>query len=376
MMHAYNGYIRETPHGRPHAAQQKREPFLMPDNPFFSIIIPVYNAEQYICPCLDSISTQSFRNYEVILVDDGSSDCSLSLCKKRAANDSRIVVVSQQNAGTSAARNTGICYATGQYITFMDNDDLWIDQYALEGIAKLIAQTGADLIIHETFEFSGRAETANIPNCTPELASQINKMDKASAISKLCQKRLLVSAVWAKVCKKSLILEHNLFFPVGMRNEDTAWTSQAIRFSQTIAWYDCPFYAYRKGHEYAQTSKPITMSQLNDLADICITESRIIDNCEDSEALKTAYRQFLAYPYCVWMGQSALFGKSVYENDRYSKMKALAGLLHYDANPDVSLVHKTEKLIGYDNTRWLLGLYLKHKYKYVSSPKNSSPASC
>ena len=91
--------------------------------PEFSVIIPVYNVEKYLGKCIDSILAQTFRDYELILIDDGSLDKSGEICEQYAMKDSRIVVVHQKNGGVSAARNTGIDKAQGRYITFIDSDD-------------------------------------------------------------------------------------------------------------------------------------------------------------------------------------------------------------------------------------------------------------
>ncbi|MBB5333544.1 glycosyltransferase family 2 protein [Chryseobacterium koreense] len=92
-----------------------------------SVIVPVYNVEQYLQQCIDSIVNQTFSDLEILLVDDGSTDGSLSICEGYAARDSRIRVIHQQNGGVSSARNTGIKQATGDYITFVDADD-WLDK--------------------------------------------------------------------------------------------------------------------------------------------------------------------------------------------------------------------------------------------------------
>ena len=90
-----------------------------------SIIVPVYNTGKYLPRCLESIMKQTYQNIEIVLVDDGSTDDSFSICEEYAARDSRIVVVRQENMGNNAARKTGVNVSTGNYITFVDSDD-WI----------------------------------------------------------------------------------------------------------------------------------------------------------------------------------------------------------------------------------------------------------
>ena len=98
----------------------------------FSIIIPVYNSEKYLKACVNSVLQQSYKDIEVILVDDGSKDRSPQICDTYAGQDKRIRTIHKKNGGTADARNAGLEVATGDYITFIDNDDYWKDRYALE----------------------------------------------------------------------------------------------------------------------------------------------------------------------------------------------------------------------------------------------------
>ena len=103
----------------------------------FSIIIPVYNVEQYLRDCLDSVLNQTFSDWEAICVNDGSTDESSVILDEYAAKDSRFKMISQNNAGTAAARNTGLKVANGDYIFFLDSDD-WIEDYALQILADSV----------------------------------------------------------------------------------------------------------------------------------------------------------------------------------------------------------------------------------------------
>lgn len=92
-------------------------------NPSISVIVPVYNAERFVGKCIKRVQAQIYTNWQMILVDDGSKDKSLEVCKRYAMNDNRISVIHQENAGPGIARNTGIAKATGDYVVFIDSDD-------------------------------------------------------------------------------------------------------------------------------------------------------------------------------------------------------------------------------------------------------------
>lgn len=109
-----------------------------------SIIIPVYNVQEYLRKCLDSVINQTYKNLEIIIVNDGSTDNSFSICKEYAKKDPRIILLSQENRGLSNARNTGIKKISGNYIYFVDSDD-WLRLDAIEESIALAIEYDADL---------------------------------------------------------------------------------------------------------------------------------------------------------------------------------------------------------------------------------------
>ena len=116
----------------------------MGEQAVLSIIVPVYNLENYLCKCIDSILGQTYRDFEVLLVDDGSTDSSLSICLQYAETDSRICVFHKDNGGASSARNLGLEKARGQYISFIDGDD-FIEPDLYERLLEDLLKTNADI---------------------------------------------------------------------------------------------------------------------------------------------------------------------------------------------------------------------------------------
>lgn len=335
--------------------------------PFFSIIIPVYNSEKYLSECLDSIKNQSFTDYEVILVDDGSSDGSLSICKAYSSEDSRFITIYQENAGTSAARNTGIRNANGSYITFIDNDDCWVSSAALRSLFDILNESRADLVAFQSFVFSGAVPNAPLVENT-SLSQYVDSLSYADALKILTSKGYLCSAVWTKACSSKIVKPSNgdwIIFPEGMRNEDTYWTGKVIQRAKSIAWCDNPFYAYRKGHEYAQTSKPLSLQQVDDLTSVCLELASDINVLDLTEDVKIALRSFLAYPYSVWIGQSSIVHIHPSDAD-YKKMKSLLPVLACSDNPSVVLVRRIVKVFGFNIARHLCALFLRLKYRNIA----------
>src|SRR6476469_3425300 len=108
-----------------------------------SVVVPIYNVEEYLGPCLDSIAAQTFRDLEVIMVDDGSTDRSAAIAAAYAERDGRFKLVSRPNGGLSAARNTGIGHAAGEFLAFVDSDDLLPDN-AYQLLVGTLDETGSD----------------------------------------------------------------------------------------------------------------------------------------------------------------------------------------------------------------------------------------
>ncbi|MDR0485368.1 MAG: glycosyltransferase, partial [Elusimicrobiota bacterium] len=133
-----------------------------------SVIIPVYNVEAYLRRCLDSVVNQTFKNLEIICVDDGTKDNSVSILEEYAARDGRIRIFHKENGGLSSARNYGLKYATAPYIAFLDSDD-WLELDALEISYRTMRESGADLIV-----FYAQIENLNIPKDDPCISDAAN----------------------------------------------------------------------------------------------------------------------------------------------------------------------------------------------------------
>lgn len=185
--------------------------------PLVSVIVPVYNAQKCLSACLDSVLNQNYPRLEVILVNDGSRDQSLALCHEYAGRDSRIKVIDQENGGPGAARNTALAAATGEYLHFIDSDDV-VPQGAVQ--AMVTAMEGQDLVI------------AHFQICTPQSASrrglikQEMQMDRAAFLEALIiwPGAYYYSAMWNKMYRRAVVEAHN------------------IRFDDTIIWgEDCLF---------------------------------------------------------------------------------------------------------------------------------------
>jgi len=189
----------------------------MKSNAFISVIIPIYNSEKYLAKCIESILSQTFKNFELILINDGSKDNSLDICNKYKNRDKRISIINSVNKGVSNARNLGIEKSKGEWIIFCDSDD-WVENTWLESYVKYF-NSGVDII------FQGYI----LENESGEIISIIkhNTNNLNSTISKIIylEQSDMIGYSWIKIFKRELIISYNIRFDVSIsHSEDLIFT--------------------------------------------------------------------------------------------------------------------------------------------------------
>ena len=199
-----------------------------------SVIVPVYNVEAYVAKCIESIQNQSYQHLEIILVDDGSTDDSGDICDQYAAYDDRIKVIHQENGGLSAARNTGIEAANGDYIGFVDSDD-YIGITVYEDMLHLLKENNLDIIEFTAFRDKNGAI---IEGCND---GSLEIFDKDDAL-RLAMHDCFVAA-WSKLYKRSAI--GDVRFSIGRKFEDTATSYLYVANSNRVGHINRCYYYYR-----------------------------------------------------------------------------------------------------------------------------------
>lgn len=198
-------------------------------SPLYSIIIPVYNVESYLCECVDSILQQDFRDFEVVLIDDGSSDGSGAICDSYAVTDSRVKVFHQANKGLSCARNIGIQMAVGEYLIFIDGDD-FIATGSLKMIAAMIdGNPNVDIVVVRLVHyFDDSGETKSIYG-KYQIERIENKPPSAAVLAYLMSNE--IDNCWSAsnyIYRRHLITDNKMFFTEQIFFEDLDWTPGAI----------------------------------------------------------------------------------------------------------------------------------------------------
>ncbi|MCR6110892.1 glycosyltransferase family 2 protein [Bacillus sp. A301a_S52] len=201
-----------------------------------SVIVPVYNVADFVLPCLNSIRAQTFKNIEVLIINDGSRDGSADLCEEFARTDDRFTVIHQQNAGLSAARNTGIKRAAGSYLAFIDGDDK-IDPLMLETLFQLCESSKSEIAVCGMGkEIDGR------PVFKQPETNLIKHFNTTEAMRELFKGELYRFAACNKLYKKELF--STVTFPTGRIHEDLQTTYKVIGQAKRLTFTDYIGYIY------------------------------------------------------------------------------------------------------------------------------------
>ena len=206
--------------------------------PLISVIVPVYKVEKYLPKCVDSILTQTWRNLEIILIDDGSPDGCPAICDEYAKKDNRVRVIHQQNAGVSNARNAGLDSAQGEYVAFVDGDD-WCEPDYAESLLNNLLQNQADLSVCGYFQEDLAGKQIKRTKGSGKL------LNRSEALRELVCYSGFQGYVWNKLCRREMIEQYQLRFDVNIGIcEDLLFYFKLILHSTTVFYDPAPKYHY------------------------------------------------------------------------------------------------------------------------------------
>lgn len=323
--------------------------------PKYSIVIPVYQTKEYLTKCIDSVLAQSYTDFELILIDDGSSDGSSNICDKYKNIDNRIIVKHKNNEGQGQARNDGIQISNGEYIIFIDSDDWWDDRNALSKINNLTQNV--DVVFFELKSvISGKIIYQNM----------LNKLKNEYNSGKELIKDLLKnnpSFSWYPVIyafKKEIWNKNNISFPKGTYFEDTATVYKIILNANKIKVLKESFYCYRQERE-SSTTKKITKKLLLNHLDVCKNCISSIKTIEEND-----YDLFLllannfACSYIDIMNHLQLLKKSDYQEVEKEMQKNI-NITKYIIYGKQKYMVKIIKLLGIKTSATIFGIIKKIK---------------
>lgn len=318
---------------------------------FFSIIIPVYDVEKYLAECIDSILGQTFEDYEIILVDDGSTDDSGRICDMYAETNSKINVIHQENQGLSQARNTGAVAAAGRYIIFLDSDDFILNYNFLRKLYECILKTNPDLVQYKYQKYDDTNKT--LDSCLYQFPDMDTTGDFAPLVSKLVEEDSYLGMAWNKCIRKSILSEHNVRFEPKLLSEDIDWNFQLMIQMPKMILINEPFVAYRQRPN--SITSAVKLKSLTDNIYISNKWQRIIEDAEIDEVLRKALLGALSKYYSnllITYVRVTDAKKAEYKND----LKKLSVLLRFAMSKRPQIVSVVYRIFGFDGTIFLLSI--------------------
>ena len=323
---------------------------------FFSVIVPIYNVEKYLEECIESVLKQSFKDYELILVDDGSNDESGKICDSYANQYSQISVIHKSNGGLSDARNVGTKSANGKYIIYVDSDDYILDSLFLQDVYDKAQDKDYDLILYKFQKFyDGKSKL--LP-CAFSMASAEKIDDSDELLLDLVKEDAYYGAAWLKAIKRTALIESGVEFEKGLLGEDMEWYCHLLTCVKTIAALDKPYIAYRQ--RKGSISKTNKLKNLTDYIYVLEKWSVGIEKAHISETRKEALRGALARYYANLLITYLRVNDPKKKNHR-NRVKALHNLLNHSKSKRPQTIKKVYSLLGFDGT--LLALKLIDKMK-------------
>ena len=259
-----------------------------------SIVVPIYKVEKYLCDCLDSILSQTYKELQILLIDDGSPDGSGAICDEYALKDDRIVVIHSRNGGLSAARNRGLSLCEGEYILFLDSDD-WLEKDAVEVLFKNAEKKQLDILLYDAISFD---EYNPRPDDT-----EVNKYIRKHAYPSLCTGAELFfemlsydeyrSPVQYCFYRKSFISEHAMSFHEGILHEDEEFNFFALLNAQRVGHINDVLYHHRFRTDSIMGTK-ITKRNVDSCYEIVLKAINKSDHYLSDSQTADAYRTGLA----------------------------------------------------------------------------------
>ena len=318
--------------------------------PLFSVIVPVYNVEDYLKECVDSILNQSFKDFEIILVNDGSTDNSGSLCDEFKANNENIIVVHKENGGLSSARNAGVKASSGKYLLFVDSDDFLANEEALSNIVPFTNEN-KDIILLGMERYYRDNTTSPV---IKEVDEKTLLLPTDKLIYALIKDKNFISSACNKCIKKDYFIKNNLFFIDGLLSEDIEWSIRILLTLNDFSITNKPHYYYRQTRE-GSISTTVSLKHIGDF-------TRSLEECVDnvnssnvSSLRKDAINNYLGYQYLILMAyyqEGKAFKKSI---------KKLSFLLNYDEVKKVRIINLVRKIIGYEITSIILNILVRNR---------------
>ena len=322
-----------------------------------SIIIPVYNVEQYLQSCVQSVITQTYQDLQVILVNDGSTDSSGILCDQLAQQDSRMQVVHKENGGLSDARNAGLKVATGDYVAFLDSDDVYLQNDGLELLMALAQAEQPDVLLFQAVDVYPHHQTVRKAYDVEYMATHLG----VEVFAQLVRTQSFNMSACFQLIRRDLLEQYQIYFQKGLLSEDVDWSLRLWRHVSNVRAMNLPLYGYQ--HREGSISTTYTIRNLRSYEYIFakfvqLYKERVVEAA--AELYWQTVMGYLAQMYtsCLYAcGQIARKDKL----EAYAILKRYATLLEHSISIKSDRVIKINRLLGLSFTIWIFAMYGKFR---------------
>ena len=327
--------------------------------PVLSLILPVYNLQDYLESCLLSILPQLTPQVEVLLVDDGSTDKSLVLCRRYESAYPGIRVYPQENQGVSVARNVGLRRARGEYVFFIDDDLLPPGTLAMI-LQQIQEHPNVEIFCGGCVKFQSQGPLPSLEPFPEGEVRWINETHGQQTLLRLLQSGRFLPAAWAAIVRRSLLTEHHIQFPPGwINNEDVDTALNYYLQARHVRALPRPHYYYRQGRQGAATGT-FTLERVQNSHRMISSWQRRLQGSQMPRELLSYVRDYLAYQYAIALGSAYLCQREERE-EALAMLRPLRGLLKSNRTPKTALVARLYRVVGYRATAKALSIYILRK---------------
>lgn len=321
---------------------------------FFSIIVPLYNTEDYIGECIDSLLMQTMGDFEVIVVDDGSTDKGAELVKSYAQKDSRIKLLQKENGGQSTARNYGFRHAVGEYVIFIDSDDFITDKEYLQILHSKIEETDADVVMYRYNKYFEH-RNPQLEKCGYSFKNVLDVTHPATLIPILAEGDAYYGSAWTKTVRRALLCDNNIRFDENLRCEDIDWSYRIVEVAKKIVCVDREFLAYRQ-----REGSVTEVCTLKNAEDFLYTLEKYKARYESADTdIDENLRRGLLSTLAKYYSNLFISYNRVRDKERKKlkkRIRAIAPLLDYASSYRPLMVKKFYHIFGFSITLFTIGV--------------------
>ena len=328
----------------------------------FSIIIPIYNIENYIGECIESVLCQTFTDFELILVDDGSTDRSLEVIKQYQKKDNRIIVIHQENAGPGSARNAGIKRASGEYMVFFDGDDFLVKKEALEHLYQCSAEQ--DIMVYPLKYMSDYNKVIRDSNVKYE--EEFNEAPSCEALyERMLKKGKILSSPCEMMFRRSFLIQKELFFLEGVFSEDIEWIIRIMLAEPKIKFINYEFYCYRFDRAGSTCNSEIDPEKEKKIINFIKNWYQVLN--KENRITAKMVLHYVAYHFCVACCNTVNITDLNKRKELFLELRSFRDILKYDKLLKVRIFHIVTNQVGLINAARLSNLRYRRKRKKLGS---------